>query len=68
MNYAIGEAVSLAQLLVWECSRMRGRAFAHNYRDRALKYRDHARYAKFLYDFAQQGPLYILSTYVRLPS
>jgi hypothetical protein len=47
MNYAISEAVSLAQLLVWEYSRMRGRAFAHNYRGRTLKYRDHARYAKF---------------------
>jgi hypothetical protein len=47
MNCAIGEAVSLAQLLVWEYSRMRGRAFPHNYRDCALNYRDRARYAKF---------------------
>ena len=74
MNYAIGEAVSLGQLLVSEDSRMRGRAFPRKYRDRVKAVATHVMLNPLsisltgfvrLCDFAQQWPLHILYLHMR---
>lgn len=75
MDYAIGEAVSLGQLLAWEYSRMRGRAFPHKYRGRVKTMATHVMLNSLsislvgfarLCDFAQQEPLHILYLHTRV--